>query len=394
MKSYILTFIFALISIVGISQIAVEYNPYEWVCGENYINWDSPEADNYEFMGDYECIANASYYVDTIEIMPGQNWSNISIEADELHFYHPDNSAQFRGTFSYHYWGGDAEPPNDLKAMPGLSIIDLNASSEEDSVVYYINRYQFASHFDENELNLSNNSDLPQLNLSEGLYEIRIIHKENDNIGFVPDNVPTQDLFWSCGFEATHVTNGFDMAPNFYGPFYTEGPEVVISEEGLNYEVSTSFFTWNEDEFNVCDTIGFILSPPCNDNLTYIWKRDLANGAGNYEPISDSYINGCSLHIPDTSVHASEGPYYYKVEAVEINDEDTIVWMENEITVYIHNNPSFEYYTIVGDTPDEVNEGCDLYFEVGIDTVEADTYYEWTVSEDTEFLNIFNHPDF
>lgn len=380
MKTLLITFLL-LFSTVGICQTDiihpidesnVLFNPYSVNCGEDGLDWE-----NYPDATGYDCPLDADYYSDTLHVYPGNILTSITFHLDEFHCRvdsligeggggDPGNGG--RWTFHDYLWNSDdGDLIDDLSWMPGVEIIDLSNNETVD----YFRRYSIVDGFDSTYFTV--NLDISPA-LEEGEYEVRIVHEVPDNMGlsnddiyiYVPNIGVDDEIFrW---YNMERVYDSFIPDSKAIAGPYTEGPEIVLNS--IQYSFEHAEFEWSGDVVNECDSTDFVITAPCNPDLTYTWIKHFDVGGAITLP------GETCEHIPPSILET--GTHLYEVSAATDSGE---VMFSNFITVEVNPNPHWNYYHI-GTTLNGAEDVCPLFFQVHIDPLDSlqglSTTYEWS----------------
>lgn len=383
MKTLLIAFLL-LFSTVGICQTDiihemdesnVLFNPYSVNCGEDGLDWE-----NYPDATGYDCPLDADYYSDTLHVYPGNTLTSITFHLDEFHCRvdsligagigaYPGNGG--RWTFHDYIWTGGGFVPDDLGWMPGIDIIDISNGES----VRYFERYKVVNAYNSIDSTITFNSDNGLESLPSGTYEVRVVREVSNEMGLLDNeqshiskDVNGETAFFSWWNMEFVYNSSVNPAQFGIAEPYTEGPEIVLNS--IQYSFEHAEFEWSGNNISECDSTDFVISAPCNPDLTYTWTKHFDVGGAITLP------GETCEHIPPSILET--GTHLYEVSAATDSGE---VMFSNFITVEVNPNPHWNYYH-TGTALNGAEDVCPLFFQVHIDPLDSlqglNTIYEWS----------------
>jgi len=380
-----------MISIVGMSQtnhtisvsdFDVVENQYLSQCevgGWQYADWYIEDESNYISFAwtDYEesqCILTSQYYSMELELPGASRIDSLAINISNANW--EDENGLPRSTFSEWYLYEDqntvVEDSDDKGWTSGLRIVDV----ESEEIVYSISRHDLMQAYDEDSQSIL--IDVSNLDLPVAFYRLDIFHDEPGTVGFsVGDNDMAFIRNTNSGFKSGNMLTIAEDSFFETGLADPDNPEVIL--EGVDLFLSIVPVDINIIDVNACDGSEFTINVPCNDSLSYDWRK----WSGFWSDSQASGADGCSL---TWSLTNAQEEAYYQVTATY--GEEVI--FTDSITVVIHDNPTIGFSSFP--EPVEGVENCFFAVQVSIspESEWTSTDYVWEVTQENAGLQISN----
>lgn len=404
MKTFIFSLILCLFSNVIMAQDSQEttilsasdtiHNPFG-----DLLGWS-----DYPYAEDFDSPIDGAYYTDTIVVSAGMKLNSIEISIIEFNCFDTlfttndegqivDITTTPRSTFAPECWCVEIEDsPSDLGYLPAVEIRNENGNQ-----VYYLRRDALIDEYNHETGSLSLN--LQNYDITNGTFEIRIIHQEPDNLGYDYDQGGLDLLNNGLYIDSLNETfkfvpinwaiswyQGTFQAFNDVAPFYTDGPEVVA--DSITYNYSYTEYSWENNDGTVefCENDTLTIVAPGDPDFNFSWYIKWQNG--NWLSANPNYVNNNSIEISKAFIESPGVNNTITSVKVEVtNDEgDTLMIGNNSFGFFMYEQPVLEFPSEI-DTISNI-EGCLYFFEITVNDTLGLVFLDSTLWEVTGGLDL------